>query len=151
MDASSSVLEGVIKTLIYGVTSVSAQSENTMKKLGTAVKDEKPEVQKLIEDKRYVDDLGDSKETKEECVNLAKDADDVFSRVNLKCKSWTFSGEQPDPKVSRDGVSITLAGSPWYPELDFFVVKVPPLHFGKRKRGPEGSPSPLQKQKAGQL
>ena len=135
MDPSSPVLEGVIKTLIYGVTSVSAQSENTMKKLGTAVKDEKPDVQKLIEKRRYVDDLGDSKITREECVTLTKNADEVFARVSLKCKSWTFSGEKPDSKVSKDGVSVTLAGSPWYPELDVFVVKVPPLHFGKRKRG----------------
>ena len=55
--------------------------------------------------------------------------------VNLKCKAWTFSGEDPDPKVSKDGISIGVAGSPWYPKLDYYVVKVPALHFGKRRRG----------------
>ena len=135
MDPSSPVLEGAIKTLIYGVVSVSAQSENAMSKLGTAVQEEKPEVKKLIEKRRYVDDIGDSKKTKEECIRLAKDADQVFAMVNLKCKAWTFSGEDPDIKVSKDGVSIGVAGSPWYPKLDIYVVKVPPLHFGKRRRG----------------
>ena len=94
-----------------------------------------PKVKEMIEDKRYVDDLGDSKETKEECVKLAKEADEVFDMVGLTCKAWTFSGEDPDPKVSKDGVSISLAGSPWFPKLDCYIVKVPLLHFGKRRRG----------------
>ena len=135
LSPSSPIQEGVIKTLIYGVASVSAQSENAMKKLGAVIQHEKPDVKNLIEKKRYVDDLGDSKMTKQECVNLAKEADEVFAMVNLNCKSWTFSGEDPDQKISKDGVSIGVAGSPWYPKLDFYIVKVPALHFGKRRRG----------------
>ena len=84
LDPSSPVQEGVIKTLIYGVTSVSAQSENSMKNLGAIIKEKKHEVKKLIEKKRYVDDLGDSKNTRDECSKLANDADEVFAMVNLK-------------------------------------------------------------------
>ena len=135
LDPSSPVVEGVIKTLIYGVVSVAAQSENAMHKLGQIVKDDKPEVKKLIEKKRYVDDLADSKATKEECQKLAKDASEVFNLVNLKCKSWTFSGEDPDLKISKDGISIGVGGFTWYPKLDVFTVKVPLLHFEKKKRG----------------
>ena len=125
----------MIKTLIYGVSSVSAQSENSMKKLGNVVKDTKPEVKKLIDEKRFCDDLGDSKATKEECVKLADDADEVFSMVDLTCKSWNFSGQDPDMKVSKDGVSIGVAGFQWFPKLDFYIVKIPPLHFGYKRRG----------------
>ena len=135
LDPASPVEEGVIKTLIYGVSSVSAQSENSMKKLGNVVKDTKPEVKKLIDEKRFCDDLGDSKATKEECVKLADDADEVFSMVDLTCKSWNFSGQDPDMKVSKDGVSIGVAGFQWFPKLDFYIVKIPPLHFGYKRRG----------------
>ena len=71
LDPSAPVRHGIIKTLIYGVASVSAQSENAMKKLGAIIEQEKPVVKKLIEKKRYVDDIADSKATKEECISEA--------------------------------------------------------------------------------
>ena len=135
LDPSSPIREGVIQTLIYGVASVSAQSENAMKKLGKVVESEKPDVTKLINKRRYVDDIGDSKASRDECIKLIKDSDETFSMVSLTCKSWTVSGQDPDPKVSKDGISIGVAGSPWYPKLDVYEVKVPVLHFGKRRRG----------------
>ena len=135
MNPEAPIIQGVIKTLIYGVASVSAQSENAMKKLGKLASKDCPEVSKLIEKKRYVDDIGDSKVSIEDCINLSIQADKTFDMVDLKCKCWTFSGRDPDPKVSKDGASIAVAGSPWYPLLDVFVVRVPPLHFGKRRRG----------------
>ena len=135
LDPRSPVEEGVIKTLIYGVASVSAQSECGKRKLGNLVKDEKPDVKKIIDDRMYVDDAGDSRATKEECIKLAADCDEVFARVNLKCKAWNFSGMDPDDKVSKDGVSLGVGGMRWFPKLDFFELKVPHLHFGKRRRG----------------
>ena len=135
MDPNSPVREAIIKTLIYGVSSVSAQSECAMRKLGELIETDKPEVKKLIERRRYVDDVGDSKASLEECTNLANSSDEVFAMVNLKCKCWTVTAKDPDQKVSKDGVSISVAGSPWFPKLDVFVVKVPALHFGKRHRG----------------
>ena len=135
LDPSKPIVEAVICTLIYGVASVSAQSENAMKKLGKLVESDCPEVSKLIERRRYVDDIGDSKASLEDCKELARKADETFDKVSLKCKCWTFSSEDPDPKVSKDGSSISVAGSPWYPKLDVFIVRVPPLHFGKRRRG----------------
>ena len=135
LESAAPVAEGVIKTLIYGVTSVSAQSECGKKKLGNLVKDEKPQVKKLMDDRMYVDDAADSKATKEECKNLAADCDEVFGRVGLKCKSWNYSGEDPDEKVSKDGVSLGVGGFKWYPKLDVVELKVPVLHFGKKRRG----------------
>ena len=83
----------------------------------------------------YVDDAGESKSTKEECLQLAKDADEVFALVGLHCKSWNFSGQDPDEKVSKDGVSLGVGGFKWFPKLDVFELKIPQLHFGKRRRG----------------
>ena len=141
LDPDEPVEEGVIKTLIYGVASVSAQSENSMKKLGNVVKETKPDVKKLIDDKRFCDDVGDSKATLEECLKLAEEADEVFSMVNLTCKSWNFSGHDPDAKVSKDEASIGVAGFQWFSKLDIYIVKIPPLHFAQKRRGklPEGT------------
>ena len=135
LNPDSPVLEGVIRTLIYGVASVSAQTENGMRKLSKLIKDDKPAVKTLIDDRMYVDDAGESKSTKEECLQLAKDADEVFALVGLHCKSWNFSGQDPDEKVSKDGVSLGVGGFKWFPKLDVFELKIPQLHFGKRRRG----------------
>ena len=67
LDPKNPVVEGVIKTAIYGVGSSSAQSENGAKKLGVEVEDSKPEVKSLKDDKRFCDDLGDSKKELKEC------------------------------------------------------------------------------------
>ena len=85
LNPQAPVVEGVIKTLIYGVTSVSAQSEAAMMKLGKHIQSESPMVEKLISSRRYVDDLGDSKASKSDCIALAKEADLKFDLVGLKC------------------------------------------------------------------
>ena len=96
----------MIRTLIYGVASVSAQTENGMRKLSKLIKDDKPAVKTLIDDRMYVDDAGESKSTKEECLQLAKDADEVFALVGLHCKSWNFSGQDPDERRYLKMVSV---------------------------------------------
>ena len=126
---------GILMTLIYGVGSVAIQTETGMKKVSKVVEEEKPDVSSLIENRMYVDDAGDSKATEEERRQLVQNADETFSLFNLKCKAWTYSGEDPDPKVSKDGVSIGVGGFKWFPKLDVFEVKIPKLHFGKKIRG----------------
>ena len=98
LDPSNPVLEGVIMTLIYGVGSASIQSETGTKKLGVHVEDSHPAVKELVDDKRFCDDLGDSKVTSKECKELSKSADEVFAMVGLKCKTWNYSGEPPSEK-----------------------------------------------------
>ena len=134
LNPAAPVQIGVIKTLIYGVASVSAQSENAMQKLGDLIKDDKPHVKKLIND-AYVDDVAQSMPTREDCIKLADDSTEVFSMVGLKCKAYTISGEDPDPKVTKDGVSIGVAGARWFSKLDVMEIKIPKLHFGKKRKG----------------
>ena len=135
LDPSKPVLEGVIKTLIYGVKSVSAQSEEAIKLLADFIRDKYPDVAKLLEEGRYVDDEGESKATKEECYTLIQQADETFALVNLKAKDWTISGEAPSDKVSSDGVSLDIGGMKWFPRFDSMETKIPPLHFGNKSRG----------------
>ena len=99
------------------------------------VKDEKPEVSKLLKDGRYVDNLLESKENIEEARALGEDTTEVLDRLNLTTKGFTYSGEDPQPDETIDGVSMDINGYRWFSKLDIIEPKVPPLHFGKKCRG----------------
>ena len=129
------VLEGAIKTLIYGVKSVSAQSEHAIKLLADHIRSKYPDVATLLEEGRYVDDEAESKATREECYKLIEEADETFALVNLKAKAWTVSGEVPSDKVSKDAASLDIGGLKWFSALDSMETKIPPLHFGNKTRG----------------
>ena len=135
LNPEGKILEAVITTLIYGVKSVSAQSEFALSQLADHIREEKPELAKFLVLSRYVDDLMESKSTKQECLELARDADELFEKVGLKCKGWNFSGESPAPLVSKDGLLVGAGGFKWFPEGDFLELLIPGLHFGKARRG----------------
>ena len=135
MDLNNPVLEGIIMTLIYGVKSVSRQSEHALFLLADYIRAQFPAVAKLIEESRYVDDEGESKPTKEACEELIEQANETFALVNLEIKEWLVSGDIPSDKVSKDGISVDVGGMKWSSALDTLEVKIPPLHFGKKNRG----------------
>ena len=127
--------EGVITTLIYGVKSVSAQSEYALELLADNIEKEDEELSKFIRESRYCDDLGESKKDEQGCSSLTGRADKQFSRISLECKGWSMSGKPPPERVSKDGLSVNVAGLTWIPEVDVFEIKIPPLHFSRRSRG----------------
>ena len=135
MDPNNPIQDGVIQTLIYGVKSVSRQSEYAISLLANHVRDDMPAVAKLLEESRYVDDEGESKSTKEECYQLIEDANKAFSLVNLQIKELLVSGEKPTENVSKDGASVDVGGMKWFPVMGTMEVKIPLLHFAKKNRG----------------
>ena len=135
LDISGEVLEAIIITLIYGVKSVSAQSEEAMLRLAKDIEDEFPALAKLLRIGRYVDDMGESKPTKQEIADLIRDAEIVFSRVKIICKGWTEDGKAPEDKISGGEQHIGVGGLHWVPQFDVVSVPVHPLHFGTVKRG----------------
>ena len=135
LDPDGEILEAVITTLMYGVKSVACQSEHAVDLLAELAKTENPVLAIFLILSRYVDDLQDSKSTTEECVNLAESADELFARVGLKCKAWTISGSPPSQTVSKDGLSVGVFGSLWFPEGDILEQRFARLHFGKSRRG----------------
>ena len=62
-------------------------------------------------------------------------ADQLLSMVGLQCKGWTFSGEDPPEKVSKDGFNIKMGGMVWTPKIDAVEIPIPLLHFSWRLRG----------------
>ena len=135
LDPNNETKEGVICTLIYGVKSSSCQTECIKEKLSDLVREEKPDVSKVLEDSTYVDDIGESKANTEEVNKLIEDTDEVLASVGVTVKGWTHSGTDPNDKVSTDGVSLDIGGMKWFPKLDLMEVKIPVLHFGKVIRG----------------
>ena len=135
LDPKAEVLEAVIKTLIWGVKSVSAQSECSIQKLAQFVLHEYPALADFLTNSRYVDDLGDSAETIENLKEITDKADELFEQVDLKCKGWSYSGNDPPTDVAEDDGTISIGGMKWHPKLDLLEILIPPLHFGKKVRG----------------
>ena len=127
--------ECLFQALGFGFKSASGQSETVKDFLADDVRDEEPELAMLLEFSTYVDDMGESKPTKEELIKLITAADHHFEQIGLKCKQWTLSGEKPSDVVSEDGSRVLVGGSEWFPEVDSISTRIPPLHFGKTRRG----------------
>ena len=135
LDPDAPVQQACVTTLIYGVKSVAGQTEHAFKEIAEHVKEENPRVAKLLTDGRYVDNLLDSVETKAEAKKIAEDTSEVLNRLSLPTKGFSFSGEEPQPQETLDGVTIDINGMKWNTVVDTIEVKVPPLHFGNRQRG----------------
>ena len=135
LDPLSPIQEGVVSTLIYGVKSTSCQSETGLDSIAEHIKDENPEVYKLLKDGRYVDNLLESKNSLAEVKLLGAQTTKILDRLSLKTKGFTYSGEDPQPDETTDGISIDVNGYRWLSKLDLIEPKIPPLHFGKKCRG----------------
>jgi len=134
LNPEGEVVEGVIRTLIYGVKSVAAQSEFALEQLARSVESSDIQLAEFLRLCRYVDDLGSSKLSLDECKDITRRADELFAKVDLSVKGWSYSGEDPPSTVSKDGMSIGVAGMRWIPKVDAVEVRIPALHFGKRRR-----------------
>ena len=110
LDMNEEVLDAVIVTLIYGVKSVSAQSETAMVMIAREIEDKYPALAQLLLKGRYVDDIADSKATLEEIMDVTKDGDKVFSEVFLTCKGWIMSGKDPPEEVAGSDQVIVVGG-----------------------------------------
>ena len=121
--------------MIYGVKSVSAQSEDSIKQLAEAIRPTNPALADFLLFCLYVDDMGESKASEEECRELAAMADQVFASVGLENKGWTFSFSDPPERVAKSGHCIKIGGLIWTPKVEAVEVPIPRLHFSRRSRG----------------
>ena len=135
LDPNSEPLECLFQALGFGLKSASGQSETVKEFLANDVREKEPELATLLDSSTYVDDMGESKPTLEELVQLIASADHHFDQIGLKCKQWTLSGQKPSEIVSEDGFRVLVGGSEWFPEVDSISTRIPPLHFGKSWRG----------------
>ena len=140
LDPNNKLVRGIVKTLIYGVRCVSAQTEHVKKLLeervrSRAITDDEVRVADFIKSGWYVDDGGTSVGSFEEAKKLTSGTDKELASINMRVKGWTYSFNDPPPEVSDDGTSVAFAGMRWIPSVDSFNLKIQELHFGKKKRG----------------
>ena len=135
LDPEGETLEVIIRTLIFGVRSVSAQTEAAVVKLANHVRGNNPRLADFLLNGRYVDDLADSHANLDTLKDMVAEADELFTSVGLQCKGWTFSNSDPHPEVTKDGLSVDVGGFLWLPKSDEIEVKIPAIHFGKKSRG----------------
>ena len=106
-----------------------------MKQIAEHVKEDQPAVLKFLTDGRYVDNILYSVVSIYEAKKLAADTSEVLDRLSLPTKGFSFSGEDPEPQETIDGISIDVNGMKWTTAIDGVEVKIPLLHFGNKRRG----------------
>ena len=122
--------QACVTTLIYGVKSVAGQTEFAFEEIADKVKNENPKVSQLLTLGRYCDNLLNSTVTLHEAETLASDTTEILDRLGLPTKGFSFSGKNPQPLETLDGISIDVNGMRWCTAVDSIEVKVPSLHFG---------------------
>ena len=135
LDPDGEVIEGVITTLIYGVASVSCQTEEALVEIAAKCEKDEPEVASCLNKGRYVDNLLDSFRSKMEAQKVTADIDRILALLSLVCRGWSYSGEKPLEEESMDGMSLDMMGIRWFPLFDTIQCKIPRLHFGAKRRG----------------
>ena len=139
MNPNGRLIRAVIVAVIFGVCSSGGQSEEVIRQFCELIKDELPDVVKILLENRYVDDILKSVKSKETAVVLMEKTEEALKRINMKIKGWSISGEDPPKQLTEDGVSVGFSGLTWYPAIDSFRLNIANLHFGKKKRGKLGS------------
>ena len=139
LNPNGKVKMAVIVSTIFGVCSSGGQSEEVIRKFCEIIKDEHPDVARLLLKGRYVDDMMKSMKSNKEVVELIKKTEDVLDKIKMKIKGWCISGEEPPEQLSEDKKSIQFSGMTWFPKIDSFLLNISSLHFGKKKRGKTSS------------
>ena len=135
LDPDGRILEMILRTLIWGIKCVSAQSETAIIKLAEHILKDYPLLAKFLLDSRFVDDIADSAAKKETLEKITGQADYFFDKLGLGCKGWSYSGSNPPEEVSGGEDHVKVAGMIWYTLLDSLEIPLPELHFSNKSRG----------------
>ena len=139
LDPSKIPDEKVIKTIIYGVRPSGNQAERGMRMTADKSKETHPEIHRIIHKDLYADDGLTGSQTMEDALETADGLEEVLSKGGFQLKGFTFTGKPPNPELSKDGKSITVAGLNWFPEEDKIQLNIKPLDFTKKRSGKKQS------------
>ena len=142
LDPSGHLLEAVLVKLAFGVQSVSAQSEEAVKIVARELWESFPDVAALLIKFRYVDDIAKSTNSLHESLKITADTSTILKEhLNMEIKGWSFTGQDPPPDVTKDGISVDIGGHIWYTKADMYSCNIPPICLTKKKRGklPDGA------------
>ena len=135
LDPNQPPEEKVIKTLIYGVKSSGNQAQRGLRLTAEMSKDEYPEANEVVQKDTYMDDSMSGGESPEMVDKITDELEIMVNRGGFTLKGTTTSGRDPDPTLTKDGVSILVAGHTWYSKEDTFALNVKDLNFARKRRG----------------
>ena len=135
INPNGKLIKAVIVACIFGVCSSGGQSEEICRRLSEIVKDEFPEVSKLLTKSRYVDDILKSLKTREDMMKLIPDTENALKKIKMEVKGWAVAGEEPPEQLTENGVSVGIPYMTWLPEIDCYKLNISSLHFGRKRRG----------------
>ena len=117
------------------LSEAATQTEYTMEQLALLAEEKQPRLAKFIKPCRYGEDLGESSHDKGILKDIVQEADELFGKIGLQCKGWTFEGEEPPENTVKSGSTLTITGQRWIPKVGGLEVPIPQLYFGTQRRG----------------
>ena len=121
----------VIKSAIFGVRSSGNVAEAGVRKTAELIKDRFPKAHHTIMNHLYVDDCLSGDNSQSEAEELAGQLTVGMMKGGYVFKYFIFSGEDPPPESSTDGVSVVVGGIRWFPREDVISLNIPKLNFSK--------------------
>jgi hypothetical protein len=131
-----------VTTLIYGVKPSGQQTQVSLEKLAAFHRDQGENLMgaKVLEEDTYVDDIINSQESQQDCMEVAVQIEKILARGSMGVKAFSFSRNPPSDAVSADGLTVGLAGYLWSTEVDTIRLDIGPPRLGKAKRGRRPEP-----------
>jgi hypothetical protein len=77
---------------------------------------------------------------RQESITIAQDIETILARGSMVVKAFTFSGTEPDEKVSADSVHVSLAGYLWSPVEDLMKLDIGLHRLAKARRSKRPAP-----------
>ena len=125
----------VNKTVTYGLKSSGNQAERGIRLTADLQKDEFPREAEVINKDTYVDDCLSGENTENERDQVSTGLVNVLGNAGFKLKGFTFSGSDPPAHLTKNGKSISTAGTNWDSKEDLLSLIIPDLNFCKKRRG----------------
>ena len=124
--------EKIAMTLMYGVKSSGNQAQCGLRMTAQAQENQYPAAAKSIINDTYVDDCATGADSMVEAEDLASDIVALLGATGFTVKGFGFSGRPPPLALTKDGVSLSVFGNKWFPEMDEFSLVVDPFNFSKK-------------------
>ena len=115
LDSSKHPVTKVIKTLIYGVRPSGNQAQVALRLTAEKQRDKYPVGADAIISDTYMDDCATGATCAASAHHKSTQISDLLAGGGFSVKGFTISGEPPLPSLTKDGVSVNVAGVKWFP------------------------------------
>ena len=129
LDPDGTPTEYYLVRLFFGLAPVARLCSVALEKLG----EKYPHLEKVFTRDFYVDDILLNTFHRLEARRLRRELESVMNKHHFEIKEW-FENKQPAVGAQEDG-SLAFLGCKYFPEEDFWTMKVPPISKGVSKKG----------------